>query len=84
MRLFSQRSTQEHPLCPSVKSELFPNKVPAIVEEQITANWPGRVKFQGSYWPARLYQLDCQLTLHPDSIVMVVGIEGITLLVVVD
>ncbi|NES93789.1 MAG: hypothetical protein F6K32_00745 [Desertifilum sp. SIO1I2] len=48
----------------------------------MTRNQPGRVKFQGTYWPAQFYHPDCQATVLPDEPVTVVAIQGITLLVV--
>ncbi|MFB2878645.1 NfeD family protein [Floridanema aerugineum] len=62
--------------------ELFPDKIQATVVEKITSHQPGRVWCRGSYWPARLYQLDYSITLEPSQQVFAVGIEGITLLIV--
>ncbi len=66
--------------CP--KPELFPELVPATVEEAIAPNQRGRVKCQGTFWPAKFYQNNCQKTIPPGEPVTVIGIEGITLLVV--
>lgn len=52
------------------------------VEQTITSTMPGRVKFQTTYWPARLYLQDTQTTLLPEDTVNVIGRQGITLLVV--
>lgn len=62
--------------------DIFPKPVPGIVEQTITHVRPGRVKFQSSYWPAKLYQPNGEIILRPQQTVMVVGREGITLLVV--
>lgn len=61
-------------------TENLENPIPGIVELPISANKPGRVKCQGSYWPARFAQ-PYQITVLPDEIVAVVAINGITLLV---
>ncbi|MDB9513361.1 NfeD family protein [Kamptonema animale CS-326] len=53
-----------------------------IVDEAIGPNQPGRVKARGSYWPAELYQPDCQTPLLPGESVLVLAINNITLLVV--
>jgi membrane protein implicated in regulation of membrane protease activity len=52
------------------------------VEQQITTTQPGRVKHQGTYWPAELYQPDRPIIILPGNTVSIVGIQGITLLVV--
>jgi len=62
--------------------EMFPETVQATVEQRIAPNQPGRVKFLGSYWPAKLYKPDEQIILEPSQRVLAVGIEGITLLIV--
>lgn len=51
-----------------------------IVDEQITADQPGRVKFKATYWPAMLFR-DYNMTLYPAQEVAVVGRKGITLFV---
>ena len=65
--------------------ELFPTPEIAIVDVTISCDRPGRIKYQSSYWPARFLQPrgDSQekITLKPKEEVMVVGREGITLLV---
>ena len=52
------------------------------VEQIITETQPGRVKFQATYWPARLHNPEYEITLVPNTPVTVIGREGITLLVV--
>lgn len=61
---------------------LFSEPGKGEVEQIITENQPGRVKFQATYWPARLYNPEYEITLVPDTPVVVIGRQGITLLVV--
>ncbi len=61
---------------------MFPTPSMGTVEQTITHRQSGRVKFQASYWPARLYQPDCPPAVFPGERVKVVGRQGITLLVV--
>jgi hypothetical protein len=63
------------------KVEMFPQAQLGTVEEAISYNRRGRVKFDGTYWPARFYDPDCKATVPPDELVSVVAIKGITLLV---
>lgn len=66
----------------SYEIKLFSQPGTGVVEEAITAIRPGRVKFRATYWPARYYGQDNQATLLPNAQVIVVGRQGITLLVV--
>lgn len=34
---------------------LFTEPMPGVVEETITSTHPGRVRYQGTSWPSRLY-----------------------------
>lgn len=69
--------------------ELFPTPEIATVDLTISYDRPGRVKYQSSYWPARFFDsntdsncaIEQSIALKPKEEVMVVGREGITLLV---
>ncbi len=60
--------------------ELFPHVLSATVDETISANAPGRVEFQASYWFAEFYQGNYG-AIEPGTVVQVVGRRGLTLLV---
>ena len=62
--------------------KLFSQPGTGKVERMISSTQPGRVQFQATYWPARLYHSGCEVTLVPDDPVTVIGRQGITLLVV--
>lgn len=65
--------------------ELFDTPKTARVDAPITAQIEGRVYYQGTYWPARIYEgvIDAAGTaLAPSSWVTVVGRYGLTLLIV--
>jgi len=64
------------------KVEKFPEPIAGTVEQAIAPNQSGRVKCLASHWPARFYQPDCQSTVLPDQPVSIVGMCGITMLVV--
>lgn len=63
------------------KIELFSETILAIVEHPITATKRGRVKCMGKYWPADLYHPSSNTTLQPSELVVVVGIQKMTLLI---
>lgn len=65
-----------------IEIEMFPEPLIGIVEKRITFNQSGRVKFLGSYWPAKLHQTNKQISLIPEQTIHIVGIQGITLLVI--
>lgn len=64
------------------KVKLFSQPVEGIVEETIAPNELGRVKCQATYWPARFYQPDCKDTVSPGALIVIIGIQGLTLLVI--
>lgn len=64
----------------SERIELFAQPGIGEVVKMITPNGRGRVKYRASFWPARLYP-DAQLQAGPSEQVIVVGRDGITLLV---
>jgi membrane protein implicated in regulation of membrane protease activity len=61
---------------------LLPEPIQGITDRSITYDHAGRVKFQGTYWSARLYQPSQQLIIAPGDFVSIIAIQGITLLVV--
>ncbi|MGD1941593.1 MAG: NfeD family protein [Leptolyngbyaceae cyanobacterium] len=61
--------------------EFFEQTMSGIVERDITAHLPGRVKVMGVSWKASLYDLDGSYILSPDTPVTVLGRRGNTLLV---
>jgi membrane protein implicated in regulation of membrane protease activity len=61
--------------------EMFTTPEIGVVDKVIAPNQPGRIKYQASYWPARLYQVGGTIQLDSQQVVQVVGREGITLLV---
>lgn len=54
----------------------------ARVDKTITGCEPGRVYFQGTYWPAKLKQPNYTVQLFPGTKVQVLGRESLTLLVI--
>ncbi|MBD2459911.1 NfeD family protein [Oscillatoria sp. FACHB-1407] len=78
--LFSSSDTQT---VPNFSAPLFgvnatDKERQALVDQPIQPGAPGRVKFQGSWWPARCEK---NLRLMQGEIVRVVGVRNITLLV---
>jgi membrane protein implicated in regulation of membrane protease activity len=64
--------------------ELFKERKPARVEHPITHYQRGRVFFEGTYWPAKIYasgSLGLDDALAVSSWVTVIGRQGLTLLV---
>lgn len=61
---------------------LFKTHGTAIVDSPIHAEQAGRIKYQGTSWPAQFYPGDCPRSVAPGEAVTVVGRSGITLLVV--
>ncbi|MDJ0705897.1 MAG: NfeD family protein [Leptolyngbyaceae cyanobacterium MO_188.B28] len=63
---------------------LLPYPEVGKVDTAISSTQPGRVRFQGSHWPARFYLSDYQGMVLPNDSVKVVGRQGLTLLIVPD
>ncbi|MBE9136072.1 NfeD family protein [Nodosilinea sp. LEGE 07088] len=63
--------------------ELFDTPKAARVDCPISAHIRGRVFYEGTYWPARFYDglVDANYALAVSSRVLVVGRQGLTLLV---
>lgn len=45
------------------------------VDQPMTANQPGRIKFRGSYWKAELAYPDCR-SVERGETVQVIGVQG--------
>ncbi|MBZ8179581.1 MAG: NfeD family protein [Oscillatoria sp. PMC 1051.18] len=60
---------------------MFEKLISGRVTVAIAPDKPGRVAFQGSFYPAKLSNPTCQKTLKPGDICTIVGRESITLLV---
>jgi membrane-bound ClpP family serine protease len=52
-----------------------------VVDKAIAPHQPGRIRFQGTYWKAALADPNCK-RIEVGQTVQVVGMQGITLLVV--
>lgn len=61
--------------------QIFPQPGIGSVVEPITTTRQGRVKSKASYWPGRLHEVSIPTRLLPMEIVLVVGREGMILLV---
>lgn len=61
--------------------ELFPDPLPAKVTLKISQDEPGRVAFNCSYYPAKLYSEKAR-SLLPGEFCTIIGREGITLLAI--
>lgn len=62
--------------------EIFAAPVEGVVDRPANATRPGRVKTMGTTWNARLYQLEDEIPIAPGERVLVVGRQGLTLLIV--
>jgi membrane protein implicated in regulation of membrane protease activity len=59
----------------------FPARVQGQVTQTIFPKCRGQVRYQGSYWMARLLNADHQTTIQKGRIVQIMGRVGNTLLV---
>lgn len=66
------------PQTPDVRQQLFAWQGEAIVEQAIASNGLGRVRFQGTYWPAQCID---PMDVAPGAIVEVIGRDNLTLIV---
>ncbi|MBW4465587.1 MAG: NfeD family protein [Pegethrix bostrychoides GSE-TBD4-15B] len=62
--------------------ELFSSPHEGIIDRPIVAHQPGRVKAMGSIWNARFYQIERQIVIAVGDRVLIVGRQGLTLLIV--
>jgi membrane protein implicated in regulation of membrane protease activity len=62
--------------------QLLPQPAKGIVDRLITCEQTGRVKYRGTYWFAQIYQPDHHIVISIGEPVNIIGIQGITLLVV--
>lgn len=62
--------------------EIFDQPIISTVDQAITPQQRGRIKFMATYWFARFYDPCCQRSALPGTTVVVVGRTGITLLVI--
>jgi membrane-bound ClpP family serine protease len=62
--------------------EMFSQPVICRVDEEITPDRTGWVKYQGTFWRAQFYRVGGQRTVKPGEWVKVVGRHGTRLLVV--
>ncbi len=60
---------------------LFATPGIGTVSQPITATQKGRIQYQASFWPAKLHGSQSRWHIAPGETVMVVGREGILLLV---
>ena len=74
-------STREMSCLLTSKVKIFSQPQVGLVEQAITDKRRGRVKFDGTYWPARFYYSHFIEEVYPDQLITVVGMEGITVLV---
>lgn len=60
---------------------MFPEPIYGVVDKTIVQGRIWRVKFNGSYWFARLYHSEQKVVLNPGQQVRILAIQGITLLI---
>jgi hypothetical protein len=62
--------------------EIFPEAFKATIATPMGLYQVGQVKIFGQFWRAKLYELNCQTTLLVAQPVLVIGKEGMILIVV--
>lgn len=53
-----------------------------VVDEAIALTQDGRIKFQGTYWTAKLYRPGPQTIIQPGQQALIVALQDLTLLVI--
>lgn len=66
----------------SFSPQLLSKPAHGITDRPIAYGHAGRVKYRGTYWFAKLYEPDQSVVIPTGAPVTIIGIEGITLLVV--
>lgn len=61
--------------------KMLPEPIYGTIDKAIIQGRIWRVKFNGSYWFARLYDPNQRTTLEPGQTVEILAIRGITLLI---
>ena len=62
--------------------ELFATPVEGVIVRPADASRPSRVRTMGTTWNARFYQFENEISIASGDRVLVVGRQGITLLIV--
>ncbi|WP_072621119.1 NfeD family protein [Spirulina major] len=61
--------------------QFFPTPIPGVITDTVTLDQKGRIRFQGSFYPAQLAEQNMSDELSPGTTVQVLGRLGITLLI---
>ncbi|NJO43927.1 MAG: hypothetical protein HC865_26040 [Cyanobacteria bacterium RU_5_0] len=59
----------------------FVEPTQGVTDQTIAFGKPGRVRYRGTYWKARLYHPNQRTTIQPGDPVRILAMQGITLLV---
>ncbi|MCW6036648.1 hypothetical protein K4A83_10285 [Spirulina subsalsa FACHB-351] len=63
------------------KPQFFSTPLPGVLTTPVTPTQKGRIQFQGSFYPAQLFESSISHDLEPGTDVKVVGRIGIILLI---